>query len=337
MEQQNEAGGQLVGLEEATDQSSGTPVDSEQTKTANELMETARKKMAEFIKAETKPKLEFFQNQGIEISDRIERQYQNHGSVLDADIEALSKLNEEFSQWIVSDCEPIFREAANKVDDPLLRLIGQVDRHKFSHIIRPLQTYLRDIRAFQDQLYLSAKIGITKPIGDVPRYQPVDLEKFSYGRESYIRVVTSDLRDLAVAGIWTTELNKRTSDIEVAVDMPETPVMVQNENNLFFEVVGDLVDNAVEAMPNGGDLAVKLEQVGNEAILSIADTGDGISAENLDKVQNEGFSTKGTTGMGLALAKRYFENFLGGKFSIESSTGENHGTKISIKLPVKNN
>lgn len=110
----------------------------------------------------------------------------------------------------------------------------------------------------------------------------------------------------------------------------------------MVQVISNHVTNAMYAMPSGGRLCISVEEAaraGQEGlVLSIADSGNGISKENLPKVFEPFFTTRGAigTGIGLWVAKQFVEGH-SGKIDIESSTDEmKHGTTIRIWLPFEN-
>lgn len=88
----------------------------------------------------------------------------------------------------------------------------------------------------------------------------------------------------------------------------------------------NIILNAIEAMPNGGDLRVIL----NKGELSISDTGSGIKEENIQKILEPFFSTKQDgAGLGLAVASRII-NDIGAELSVKSKEG--FGTTFTIKF-----
>jgi PAS domain S-box-containing protein len=97
----------------------------------------------------------------------------------------------------------------------------------------------------------------------------------------------------------------------------------------------NIVKNAFDAMPEGGELTIKSEQIGNFVVFSFRDTGDGMTQETLDKVWTPLFTTKAKgMGFGLAISKRAVEAHAG-KISAESSLKE--GTTIRVELPLNRN
>jgi signal transduction histidine kinase len=93
-------------------------------------------------------------------------------------------------------------------------------------------------------------------------------------------------------------------------------------NKYLFEwVIENICKNAVDAMNGVGSLKVTFSNVKNNQIaIDIADTGKGISKQNLSKVFTAGFSTKKRGwGLGLTLAKRIIENYHDGKLLVKHS------------------
>jgi signal transduction histidine kinase len=116
----------------------------------------------------------------------------------------------------------------------------------------------------------------------------------------------------------------------------KSPVIKANENHLI-QAMTHIIQNAAEAMPEDGTLTISVESVKeNEhdiAVITIGDTGMGISKENIKKIFKPFFSTKGqgATGLGLMVAYSIIDK-LGGAIGIKSIPGE--GTFVRIALPV---
>lgn len=123
--------------------------------------------------------------------------------------------------------------------------------------------------------------------------------------------------------------------IDYANNLPRLSVDRQRLEQLFT----NLIINATQAMPNGGQLSLQTRAVpsqnGNpadEVIVTIADTGPGIPVETQQHIFEPFFTTKTRgTGLGLTIARRIVEEH-GGTISIESEA--DHGTRFIIRLPV---
>ena len=101
----------------------------------------------------------------------------------------------------------------------------------------------------------------------------------------------------------------------------------------FVRVLLNIAKNAIESMPNGGVLRIRLRQTGANAIFTIADTGTGIPEELMSKIF-EPFVTHGKskgTGLGMAIAKGVVESH-GGAITLRSKA--NIGTTVDISVPT---
>lgn len=115
-------------------------------------------------------------------------------------------------------------------------------------------------------------------------------------------------------------------------DIPKTEGDRIKLENAFM----NFISNAIDAMPEGGNLKVKtgMDKIHNEIIIDIIDNGQGISPENLDKIFEPFFTTKETgTGLGLGLAYQTIKSH-NGILNINSEPGK--GTHVEIRIPVRN-
>ena len=93
---------------------------------------------------------------------------------------------------------------------------------------------------------------------------------------------------------------------------------------------GNLVRNGREAMPQGGRLCVRAQQVGNNVDIDVADTGVGISPDNLSRITEPLYSTKPRgLGLGLALARAILDK---NKGSLRVASEPGRGTTFTVRL-----
>ncbi|EGY25321.1 his Kinase A domain protein [Desulfovibrio sp. A2] len=104
----------------------------------------------------------------------------------------------------------------------------------------------------------------------------------------------------------------------------------------FSQALLNVFLNALEAMPHGGELAVRLAAVpGNRIAVSVRDTGSGIAPEHLATIFDPYFTTKSQgTGLGLAIVHKIVEAH-GGEVSLRSASGQ--GTEVTFLLPAEPN
>jgi signal transduction histidine kinase len=100
----------------------------------------------------------------------------------------------------------------------------------------------------------------------------------------------------------------------------------------FKQALINLVRNAQDAMPGGGDLTVRTHRNKRAVQIDVIDTGVGIPPENLDKIFQVYFTTKaGGSGLGLKIAKRIVEEHDG---TMEVASAPGRGARFSIHLPM---
>jgi len=113
---------------------------------------------------------------------------------------------------------------------------------------------------------------------------------------------------------------------------PSLPPIQGDRGNLLL-AVGNIVQNAFEAMENGGTLTITLEPEGQKVRLEVADTGCGIAKSELSNVFDPFYTSKMTgAGMGLTMVHRIVTRH-GGDVDLASQPGV--GTTVTVRLPVQ--
>lgn len=125
----------------------------------------------------------------------------------------------------------------------------------------------------------------------------------------------------------------RNSNIKVNRYLPSDLPPVYLDSEIFKQAMLNLLLNAEQAMPKGGEITIQATIAPESLTLNLIDTGKGISAEGLEKIFKPFYSTRpGGTGLGLPTTKKIIEAH-GGTIGAQSEPGK--GTKFSIRLPLK--
>lgn len=116
----------------------------------------------------------------------------------------------------------------------------------------------------------------------------------------------------------------------------DSNIVICGDEDRIRQVIAILLDNAFRHTPQGGSVSLQLARSDNKAVLTVADTGEGITARHLDKIfdrfyQVDGSRFKGGAGLGLAIAKWIVDNH-GGRIQVASIPGK--GTTFTIDLPL---
>jgi signal transduction histidine kinase len=109
---------------------------------------------------------------------------------------------------------------------------------------------------------------------------------------------------------------------------------VQADRAQLWQALLNLIRNAVEAMPGGGTLTLRTARNGTAAMVSVSDTGSGMSDEVTTQLYKPFFTTKqGGTGLGLALTQQIVAEH-DGRIDFETKPGS--GTTFTLSLPLTN-
>jgi signal transduction histidine kinase len=128
------------------------------------------------------------------------------------------------------------------------------------------------------------------------------------------------------------ESRLKKGNIEVALSLDESAPEIFCDAHKMEEVFLNIFSNSMDAMAAGGRLTIKSEVKSEEMIISIQDTGSGISPENLKEIYNPFFTTKADGfGLGLAIVHRIIEEHKG---LIGITSQEKQGTLVRIELPI---
>lgn len=126
----------------------------------------------------------------------------------------------------------------------------------------------------------------------------------------------------------------RDTGVEVLIQCPEA-LTVWGSGERLEQLLLNLARNALQAMPQGGNLAIGAAQAGGLALVTVEDSGAGIAEENLSRIFEPFFTTKARgTGLGLALSRKIVEEHGG---AIELRSVVDRGTTVTLRLPLTNN
>jgi signal transduction histidine kinase len=121
--------------------------------------------------------------------------------------------------------------------------------------------------------------------------------------------------------------------IQLRLRKSEQPVTAQVDPRLIKQAVLNLMLNACQAMPGGGELMLSVARNGSsDALIDVVDTGPGVPPEVAERIFTAYYSTKkGGTGLGLPMSKRIAQEH-GGDLSVRSEPGK--GSDFTLRLPL---
>ena len=152
----------------------------------------------------------------------------------------------------------------------------------------------------------------------------------------FVRTESSDLTALAVDEVVSHAIGlinsaAAKSGIEVVHSIGANLVANVNRDRLK-QVLLNLLHNAIQAMPEGGVLAIGADREAHQIQITISDTGQGINRSDQNLIFEPFFTTKARgSGLGLAISKKYIEEMNG---TISVSSGQENGSVFRVSLPT---
>jgi two-component system sensor histidine kinase HydH len=167
---------------------------------------------------------------------------------------------------------------------------------------------------------------------EVRRLETIVDDFLRFARGGQINRAPADLCALVREVLEFVEPEDRAQGIRHHADLPAGLPLVMLDTGAFRQAVLNLAVNARQAMPDGGELIVRVERQGNFVELSLTDTGVGMTPEDLERCFDVYYSTKKAgTGLGLSTTRRIIEEH-DGTITVVSEKGR--GTSFSIVLPL---
>jgi two-component system, NtrC family, nitrogen regulation sensor histidine kinase NtrY len=151
-----------------------------------------------------------------------------------------------------------------------------------------------------------------------PQRQPTQVNDVV---RSVLRVFDAQLQD------------KDKNQISMRTELDRALPEISADPDLLHRALQNLVLNAIDAMPQGGELAIRTESLGDRIEVCVSDTGSGLTQEECGRLFTPYYTTKKHgTGLGLAIVQSVVSDH-GGKISVEST--EETGTTFRIELPYQ--
>jgi signal transduction histidine kinase len=145
------------------------------------------------------------------------------------------------------------------------------------------------------------------------------------------------LRQVLGEAVEITRGGELGSNKTLTLDLPDDPADLVTDPGLLRQIVINLLSNALDAVERGGLVALTARSQDDHVLITVRDTGTGIAPEDLRRIFEPFYTTKGRgkgTGLGLAIC-RELAKALGGTIAVESTPGE--GSAFTLRLPRNGN
>ena len=231
--------------------------------------------------------------------------------------------------------EKISRDAANH--DHLLevsRLVGGLAheiKNPLSTMTLNLKLLLEDLDDPRDERQLRWRRRIAGVEDEARRLKEILDDFLRYAGKIEIHRQPTDLVGLVDEVVDFFAPQAEASRVVMRTSLPPQPVRCDVDGHLIKQALLNLLINAVDAMPSGGELLVRLTPQERSAVIEVIDTGEGIPPQLQERVFEIYFTTKkGGSGIGLPMTRRLIREH-GGTIRLESEPGK--GTRFIINLP----
>lgn len=203
------------------------------------------------------------------------------------------------------------KETAHQLGTPISSLMAWVELMRDSGIAPEITDEMdKDVRRLETIASRFSKIG------SPPAMERTDLRRTIGEAVDYMK-------------------SRISPNITLTIHRPDTPLEAEVSPPLLQWVMENLIKNAVDAMINGrGAITVDMKRRKDTAIITVTDTGRGISRKNFKRVFEPGHTTKKRGwGLGLTLARRIIEQYHGGRIFV-SHSDPGTATTFEIQIPL---
>jgi len=247
---------------------------------------------------------------------------------------------------------------AHTFDAMAKRLIAQLEelaktdqlrRELVANISHDLRTPLTSLRGFLETLALKQptlspedrQSYLEGAIRQADRLNRLVADLFELARlesgTQEMEVESLALAELAQDAVQQFRLQANERGVELTVQIPSGPAIIEGDMGLLARVLDNLLDNGLRHTSNGGEVTLGLRETPQWVCVEVSDTGSGIAPEDLPHIFDRFFQHKERdpagdhAGLGLAITKRIVE-LHGGMIKVESQLGR--GTTFSVTLPA---
>jgi two-component system sensor histidine kinase VicK len=224
----------------------------------------------------------------------------------------------------------------------------EMERREFvANVSHELRTPLTTMRSYLEAL----ADGAWKDEEIAPNFLGVtrtETERMIRLVNDLLQLSKMDSKDYQLTKEWVNFINffdriidrfelTKSNNVTFHRDLPSAPIFVEMDEDKMTQVLDNIISNALKYSPEGGQITFKVQEQGENILISVTDEGVGIPKENLSKVFDRFYRVDkartrklGGTGLGLAIAKEMVRAHNG---DIWAKSEEGKGTTIYFTLP----
>ncbi len=208
--------------------------------------------------------------------------------------------------------------------------------HHFNNIIGGMGTVVDFALQSDNPDHIKQALKMTAE--STTRMSKITQSLLTFAEKDFRQFDLSDLTEVILSFVQLAEKSLNEKNINLQMHMQSVPTY-EVPGSRIQQLLGNLLDNAEAAMPNGGTIEIRLEKQGDDLVITFKDSGVGIEAEHLTKIFDPFFSTKDVisggnthcTGLGLSVVHGIIRELNG---TIEVASEPNHGTTFRMYLPI---
>lgn len=204
--------------------------------------------------------------------------------------------------------------------------------HEVKNPINAIVVHLELLRDKLTRHDHSAERHVDVIQNEIRRLDRVVQTLIDFSRPVELDLAVQDLRSIIDCVLTLAEPDLEQRLVRVTSLLPDSPVYARVDADLLQQALLNVVLNGAQAMTDGGELRVELQQQGHDANILIRDQGCGIPPEILDRIFNLYFTTKRDgTGIGLAMTYRILQLHNG---SVHVESAVDAGAQFTLRVPV---
>ncbi len=204
--------------------------------------------------------------------------------------------------------------------------------HEVKNPLNSMRLWIENLKEAMPKEQAVARQGLQILDSEIDRLDRVVRTFLDFNRPVELRLEETPLGELLLEVLAVARPQIEKASVSASMECAEGVPLVRVDRPLLKQALLNLVLNACEAMPKGGQLALAVRAAGEHAQVTISDTGSGIPPECRGKIFQLYFTTRpGGSGIGLATTFRIVQMH-GGSIDFTSEVGR--GTSFTIELPA---
>jgi PAS domain S-box-containing protein len=257
------------------------------------------------------------------------------GIYLDVMLSGFSLLDKEdqFNGWavIIRDITDNKRAQDLLIKTEKLSIAGELAAGIAHEIRNPITSVKGFLQLLQSGDFENKQDYYNIITSEIDRIELILTELLMLSKPQAIHFEIKNIQNLIVDVMTLLDGQANMNNVQIKTQFELDMVMVRCEENQLKQVWINIIKNAIEAMPKGGELLIKTQSIDDNLVISFIDQGIGIPDAIISKLGQPFYTTKEKgTGLGYMVSKKIIENHNG---SITISSEENKGTIIEVSLP----